>query len=143
MITTNKLPIPGGYLVTGFYRTGKLPKIINKITSDESRADSIIKQIKRDALQDKVAKYLNFREHIMDHRGGLRTMDKYKAITILRNNLAYLSDKPLESNCKLVIDCEELLKSILPGKESLFHQSQKDVLFEILSFCQLEIKIKL
>lgn len=143
MITTFKLPVPGGFLVTAYHRQAMKPIIYTRLTADETRADNLIKQVKKEVLREKVTKFLNHRQNIMDNHGGLRTMSKYNAIDTLRKNFDFLEKHSLESNCKLVLDYEALFTSILPGQQSIFHQSQKDALFEILSFCQLEIKVKL
>lgn len=143
MISTFKLPVIGGFLVTGYYRQANVPRFINKFTSDETRAENLIKQIKKEVLREKVTKFLNHRQTVMDTYGGLRTMSKYNAIDTLKKNFSFLENHSLESNCKLVWDYQELFKSILPGEKSVYHLSAKETLTELLSFCQLEIKIKI
>jgi len=141
MIQTFKLPVPGGFIASAYYRQAGIPRFVNKFTSNEIRAENLIKQMKKDVLREKVSKFINHRQNIMDYHGGIRTMERYNAIEKMKNNFAFMRDKSLESNCKLVLDYEELFKTIMPGEKSAFHQSAKETLWELLEFCKLEIKI--
>lgn len=143
MITTNKFPVPGGFLITAYYREANRPKIYTRLTSDETRAENLLKQIKKDVLREKVSKYINHRQNILENHGGLRTESKFKAIETLKNSLAFVEKHSLEANCRIVVSYEDLFKSILPGQSSIFHKTQTEALTEILSFCQLELKVKL
>lgn len=141
MISTFKNTVWGGFLVTACWRENIVPKVKNKFTTDENRAVNIIMQMKRDILREKVTKLLNHRSQVMNNFGGLRTENKFKAIETLRNNFAFLADKSLQSNCKLVVDYENLFMELIPGKSSVFHQSTKETIMELIEFCKLEIKV--
>ncbi len=143
MISTFKQLVPGGFLVTAYYRQADRPIIFNKLTADETRADNLIKQVKKEVLREKVSKYLTHRKNIMENFGGFATENRFQAIENLKNNLAFREKHSLESNCKLVVDSIELLKSLLPGKESVYHQSATETIKEILEFCTIELKITL
>lgn len=143
MIETFKQPIKGGFLITAFYREAGRPITYNRVSSDETRADNLIKQIKKEVLREKVSKFLNHRKNIMENFGGYATENRFQAIQNLKNNLAFREKHSLESNCKLIVDHAELLKSLLPGKESVYHESATEMITEILQFCTIELKIKL
>ena len=143
MITTFKNKVPGGFLITAYWRQNIMPKVANKFTSDESRADNMILKMKKDILREKINALLNHRSQIMNNFGGMRTEAKYKAIETLRRNFEFLSDKTLESNCKLVIDYEGMFTELIPGLSSVYHLSTKETIMEIINFCKIELKIKL
>lgn len=143
MIETFKQPVRGGFLITAYYRQAGKPIIYNRLSADETRAENLIKQIKKDVLREKVSKFLNHRKNIMENFGGYATENRFAAIQNLKNNLAFREKHSLESNCKLVLDHAELLRALLPGKESVYHQTATEMLAEVLEFCSIELKIKL
>lgn len=143
MIHAFKQQLPNGFLVTAYYRMCDKPKFYNRLTTNELVADNSIRNIKKDVLREKILKFINHREVLMKGHGAFATEEKYKIIEQIRNNLSVREKSTLESNCQLIVDYAELLKKILPGKESVYHQSATQTLTEILEFCTLELKIKL
>ncbi len=140
MISTFKNRVPGGFLVTAWWRQNKIPKADNRFTCDETRADNIIRELKKNVLQDKMIRLLNHRSQIMNNYGGLRTETKLKAIETLKNNLHFISDKSLESNCKLIVASEALIMELIPGISSTYYESTKETITQILDFCKQELK---
>jgi hypothetical protein len=139
MIETIILPFVGRKLALAVYSNGGVPAILQKFTADDEKARNEIKNFKKTVLRQKISKFLNHRQNIMDYHGGLRTEETLKLHTELKRNFDFLYDKSLESNCKFILTVKDRIISLMPGEKSRFYQSTRNTMQEVFDFCEAEI----
>ncbi|HYD20006.1 MAG TPA: hypothetical protein VEB40_00925 [Flavipsychrobacter sp.] len=141
MIEAFRLPLQSGnVLVTAVYSNSGIPAVLEKIVSNITQADNIIRIWKKKVLRDKVSRFLNHRKNIMELHGGLCTPDLMKLMEQTRRNFDALKDASLEANCRFLLSQQHNLDLLLPGKTSRFHQSAIDTMREVYAFCQQQLK---
>ena len=142
MIQSFKLPLTSGrFLVTAVYSNRGVPAVKNpKVAQNETVADNIIRSWEKEVLREKISKFLNHRQNVMDYHGGLRTMEKLNTWETVKKNFDFLFDKSLEANCKFILISKQYFESLMPGKKSRFHQSTEETMREIYAFCESRTK---
>ena len=137
MIHTNKLPVfPKCILCTAVYYEQGVPKMRSQFAATDERADGVLKKFCKEILAEKITKYLNHRQQIMDHHGGLRTMETAQTYEQLKTLWAYISDKSLERICEWTINHKTELLSLAPGTKSLYYETHQKFLTDLFAFCK-------
>lgn len=140
MIQTNTIPFFGSILCIAVYWEGFLKKTQLAWATDIFRAENTCKRLEKEILRKKIEKFLHHRQNIMDYHGGLKTIDRYRALETLKVLYSSLAKKSLECNCKNFFLNKDLFETIMPGASSEYYKNSRKLIDEIFIFCQQKMK---
>lgn len=140
MITTTTFPWLDSILCIAMYKDdGLIKKTKVAWATDVFKAENVLKRLQKEVLRDKISKFLNHRNQIMDHHGGIRTREKLQAYETLRTNFDFFTDKSLEANCNFIVNMKQKFESIMPGEKSMYYHSQRKMINEIYNYCEKQL----
>lgn len=88
--------------------------------------------LRANKLFDDLRSFINHRERMMEHYGALKTEDRMKAISRMKNELNIFQHNPPKSKATYVLRCNGFMQMLAAGKSSKYYDSDQDKIYAML-----------